>query len=120
MAYGNFNLTHLGPTSTAVFTPPSHTSIIARDGSEILRISYNGCVTWVDVDKYDDAARIFTDMIQLSVERSAGITDAWAASIETEIYTGLVQLAELKGPLTLADLTNDLDQRKLIKTLANK
>jgi hypothetical protein len=107
--------------SPSYVTIGSYGDIIAisspSTGKEIVKIDGNGSVIWNNEVNIDAAAESFSKVLQLSAEKSAGISTSVKQRIRDTVFDEIIEFAKEKGSLNADDLTFMLRSIKIMDKL---
>ena len=111
------NYTTSAMNSISISQPPNVMSIRSPNGKDIVTIENDGTITWADTIDVDAAAEAFGQVLTLSVEMRAGITNTVKSRIRDSVFEDLISIAQDKGSLTAEDLTYLLRSSKIMENL---
>lgn len=97
--------------------PTNILSLRGKDNTEIVRLNVDGTVTWSQEINIDEAAEALTRTLVLGAELSTGITRKVKAEMRDTVFEEIIELAKLKGTLTLDDLTFMYEASKIMEKL---
>ncbi len=114
--YPNTNTIYATGVNPAMFGPASLFSI-TDSGKELVRINFDGSVTWADGIQIDAAAAALSRSLGQSAEIRAGITHGVKLRMRDSVFETLIGIARDKGSLSADDLTYLLESSKIIEKL---
>lgn len=97
--------------------PPTNIFQLSCKGKEIVRLNFDGTVTWADDINIDEAAESFSKSVSVGLEISSGITKKVKLEMRDSIFNDLIAIAKDKGSLTADDLTYLLEASKIVEKL---
>ena len=120
IAAANPNSTYTIGTGVGQFGITQPTSIISLNGinnKEIVRLNIDGSVTWGQDINVDEAAEAFARTLHLSAELAAGVNKKVKSQMRDTVFKEIIELAKVKGTLTLDDLTFMYEASKIMEKL---
>jgi hypothetical protein len=122
-SYAGYSYGNLPPSGcpnngyTFQSTPTSIISISGASNKELVRLNSDGTVVWATGVEVDEAAKTFANMMSLSAEMAAGITQSMKLRMRDSVFEDLINIAKEKGSLSADDLTYLLEASKIVEKL---
>jgi len=117
---GASNITSNWTNGSFSVLPQSNPNIFTLhdpNNKEIVKLNSDGTITWTDGIEIDEAAEAFSKSIRLGAELSAGITKSVKLRMRDSVFEDIIEMAKLKGPLSVEDLTFMLESSKIVEKL---
>jgi hypothetical protein len=80
-------------------------------------VNIDGSVTWSQEINIDEAAEAFSCTLRLGAELASGINKKVKAEMRDTVFEEIIELAKVKGTLTLDDLTFMYEASKIMEKL---
>jgi hypothetical protein len=117
---GTFGTIFSNPVFGTNYNPSYSPNVIvyfAADGRELVRLTATGKVEWAKDIDVDSAAEAFARTLILGSEVAVGIKTAAKLRIRDSIFEDIINIAKVRGPLSVDDLTFMLESSKIVEKL---
>jgi hypothetical protein len=103
--------------ATAASIPTALITLYKKDGSKLLEVTPMGEVVWDGEMDLNEGAEAFSKIVNLGVEVKAGLTQKVKCNIRDAIFNEIIEIAKIKGSLTVEELTLILESTKIMEKL---